>query len=217
MNQPDFPQNPDELFDVLLEDSTHTGIVKRRADVHRDGDWHRAIHVWVYGVGANGPFILFNRRSLNKDTWPGKLDVTVGGHLAAGETTDSAFREIEEEIGIDPAPGMLQPLFTRQAYGETERELQDVFLFRDDRPLQLYQPNPAELEGLVTISLRDALSLFRQEVTSLNAIELVAATRELTPLMVDETNLLPPSSFDYFLTIAQAIASELAGEFRLDV
>ena len=43
-------QDPDELFDVVDAGGNLTGIVKRRGDVHRDGDWHRAIHVWVIGV-----------------------------------------------------------------------------------------------------------------------------------------------------------------------
>src|SRR5665648_925233 len=78
--QPTFAQDPDELFDVITEDGAPTGIVKRRADVHRDGDWHRAIHVWVYGVEDSVPFLLFNLRGRHKDTWPGLLDVTVGAN-----------------------------------------------------------------------------------------------------------------------------------------
>ena len=36
----------------------------------------------------------------SKDTWPGALDVAVGGHLRAGETLAEAVREAEEEIGL---------------------------------------------------------------------------------------------------------------------
>ena len=73
------PQDPDELFDVVDERGQPTGVVKRRADVHRDGDWHRAVHVWIVGLDADEPFILFQRRSPGKDTWPGKLDATAAG------------------------------------------------------------------------------------------------------------------------------------------
>ena len=139
MNQPDFPQDPDELFDIVNADGTPTGEVKRRADVHRDGDWHRAVHIWIYGVDATGPFIVFNWRSMLKDTMPGRLDVTVGGHLGAGETVTDAFREIEEEIGAALDSTRFEFLFTRQAFGDTEREVQDVFLVRDDRNLASYQ------------------------------------------------------------------------------
>ncbi|HYP61526.1 MAG TPA: hypothetical protein VEQ36_13940, partial [Thermomicrobiales bacterium] len=74
-------QDPNELFDVVTWDGKPTGIQKRRADVHRDGDWHQAIHVWVMGRDHDGEFLILQRRSMAKDTSPGMLDPTVGGHL----------------------------------------------------------------------------------------------------------------------------------------
>jgi isopentenyldiphosphate isomerase len=214
MNQPDFPQNPDELFDVVNEDGTPTGVVKRRADVHRDGDWHRAIHVWVYGVNAGGPFVLFNRRGLLKDTYPGRLDVTVGGHLGAGESAEQAFREIHEEIGIEPDRDRMQFLCTRKAYGEVERELQDVYLYRDDRALAEYQPNPAELEGLVSMPLDSAIAVFSGETAASEAIMLPSGAREVAHITVSTELLLPPQHWAHYLGIARAIRAELADDPR---
>src|SRR5688572_13467258 len=34
-------QDPNEPFDVIHADGTPTGRVKTRAEIHRDGDWHR--------------------------------------------------------------------------------------------------------------------------------------------------------------------------------
>lgn len=209
MNQPDFPQDPDELFDVVTEDGVPTGIVKRRADVHRDGDWHRAIHVWVYGSDADGAFVLFNLRSRNKDTMPLRLDVTVGGHLGAGETVADAFREIEEEIGITVNEADLEFLFVRRALGETERELQDVYLVRIDRALADYRPNPAELEALVRITLPDVLKVCGNPQTSVSASALQAESGLIEPFQVDDRTLLPPRFLPYHLEIARAIAARL--------
>src|SRR5680860_4195 len=189
--QPAFAQDPDELFDVVHENGSPTGVVKRRADVHRDGDWHRAIHVWVYGANDLGPFLLMNQRGRHKDTWPGMLDVTVGGHLAAGETVEQAFREIEEEIGIVAEPSQMRLIGTRKAYGESERELQDVFLYRDDRPLNAYRPNPAELEGLVLISLADARAIFSSATSAVEARLLRASDLIVAPHMVTSRDLIP--------------------------
>lgn len=151
-------QDPDELFDVVTFDGKPTGVVKRRADVHRDGDWHRALHVWVVGIDEQGPFLTFQRRSLAKDTNPGKFDATVGGHYGAGESLDDALREVEEEIGIRVARTDLRFVGTRICIHEAEtgvrdRELQDVFLLRDDRPLTAFRPHPAELAALVRCPL----------------------------------------------------------------
>ncbi len=80
MAQRELAQDPSEPFDVITAAGTPTGRVKSRAEVHRDGDWHRAIHVWVAGVDEHGvPFLTVQRRSLHKDTWPGRFDATVGG------------------------------------------------------------------------------------------------------------------------------------------
>lgn len=210
--QPAFAQDPDELFDVITEDGTPTGIVKRRADVHRDGDWHRAIHVWVYGIDVGVPFLLYNLRGRHKDTWPSVLDVTVGGHLAAGETIEQAFREIEEEIGIAANPLQLQFLETRKAYGTIERELQDVFLYRDDRPLGDYRPNPAELEGLVRIALTNAMAIFSGQATSVEATTLNAHDLMVQPITVSPAILLPDRYHPYYLGIARAIENIIRNE-----
>lgn len=210
--QPNFAQDPDELFDVITENGAPTGVVKRRADVHRDGDWHRAIHVWVHGIEDGEPFLLYNLRGRHKDTWPGVLDVTVGGHLAAGETMEQAYREIEEEIGIAADPVRLQFLETRKAYGQVERELQDVFLYRDDRPLDQYRPNPAELEGLVRLAVTDAVSVFSGQSSSVEATVLDAASLAAASLKITSAILLPSHYFPYYLNIARAIERTLTGD-----
>ena len=50
-------QDPGEPFDIITADGRPTGRVKTRAEIHRDGDWHRAIHVWVAGVDDRGSAI----------------------------------------------------------------------------------------------------------------------------------------------------------------
>src|SRR4051812_30424750 len=42
-----------ELFDLYDADGAPLGLRKERALVHRDGDWHRSLHLWV--VLAEGP------------------------------------------------------------------------------------------------------------------------------------------------------------------
>jgi isopentenyldiphosphate isomerase len=210
-------QDPDELFDVVTADGAPTGITKRRADVHRDGDWHRAIHVWVYGIEDDVPFLLLNQRGQHKDTWPGVLDATVGGHLGAGETVEDAFREIEEEIGILADPANLRHVGTRPRSSEAmpgilDREIQEVFLLRDDRTLTAYWPNLAELEGLVRITLSDALRLFAEDVDRIPGTPLSAHDHTVTAIDVTRDMLLPVRVDRYFLRVAVAIDMLLRGE-----
>ncbi len=176
MGEDHVAQDPAERFDVVRADGAPTGRTKPRAAVHRDGDWHRSVHVWVYGRDETGtPFLLFQRRGLGKDTWPGRLDATVGGHLRAGETVDEALREVEEEIGVAAAPDSLRRLGTRISVSEEEgeffdRELQEVFLLRDERPLTAYRPNLAELAALVRFSLPELLIFLGGETGEITGV-----------------------------------------------
>ena len=89
--------NPDELFDVVDEDDKVIGVA-RRGDVHKQGLRHRAVHILVRR--ANGDVFL-QKRSLMKDSSPGKWDSSSSGHLDSGEGYErAAIRELEEELGI---------------------------------------------------------------------------------------------------------------------
>jgi isopentenyldiphosphate isomerase len=210
------PQDLDELFDVVDERGRPTGVVKRRADVHRDGDWHRAVHVWIIGLEGDEPFILFQRRSSGKDTWPDKLSVTVGGHLGAGETVTDAMREIEEELGIAPNLTGLQHIGTRVAVGERgpdwiDRELLEVFLLRDDRPLNAYAPAAAEVAALARFPLDPLLALFAGQRESGPATLLDAATGAIFPADLPLADFIPVTD-EYFARAARAARAALRGD-----
>jgi isopentenyldiphosphate isomerase len=215
-------QDPNERFDVVRADGTPTGITKRRADVHRDGDWHRAIHVWVTGVADGGePFLLFQRRSLHKDTWPGRLDATVGGHYRAGETLAETLRETEEEIGVTADLSRLRPLGVRVCANEAEpgiidHELQDVFLLRDDRPLTGYRPHPAELAALVRVDLNDLLALLGGEARTADADVFAPGDREIRRSSIGLDDFIPTID-RYFYRVAIAVAVAHRGDRHLAV
>jgi isopentenyldiphosphate isomerase len=142
----------DELLDVFDERGWHLGT-KRRADVHRDGDWHLAFHLWV--VNADG--VLFQRRARDKDSWPGFLDASAAGHLIAGEAIQDGLREADEELGAAYAFDDLESLGVHRVddperSGIVNRELQHVFAIRDDRPLEAWRDfDRVELDGLVLV------------------------------------------------------------------
>src|SRR3989344_4323298 len=91
-----------ELIDVLDEKGSKTGKTKTRADIHRDGDWHRTVHVWFINSKKE---LLLQRRSKNMEVFPNKWHISVGGHINSREDEISAaLRETKEEIGIDLLP-----------------------------------------------------------------------------------------------------------------
>lgn len=211
--------NPDELFDVLDVYGRATGRTKRRADVHRDGDWHRAFHCWVLDESESRA-LLFQRRGAHKDTWPSKLDVTVGGHYAHGETLRDVVREAEEEIGRAVALDDLIHLGTRVAVGGMEdgvddREIQDVFLWRSDAPLASYRPQPVEVTALERVALADALALFDGSVREV-ASRVLLPTGELRDGRVSRDDFVPTLD-RYFYRVAVAADLAARGYDRLVV
>lgn len=213
----DLAQDPDEPFDVVHADGTPTGRIKPRAQIHRDGDWHRAVHVWVAGVDGHGvPFLTFQRRSPRKDTWPNRYDATVGGHYRAGETLTDTLREVEEEIGSTTDALRLRPLGVRVCANEaepgiTDREIQDVFLLRDDRPLAAFQPNPAELAALVRFPLAALIPLLAGETAVLHGASLVPGASHVKPVTARLADFIPTID-RYFLRVAIATQAALRGE-----
>lgn len=204
-------QDPNELFDVVTENAEPTGRVKSRADVHRDGDWHRAVHIWVYGSSPDGAYLLMNQRGKHKDTWPLALDATVGGHLGAGETVEDAFREVQEEIGVLIDPARFEWVFQRKRSsgdlipGILDQEIQEVFIVRDDRPLTAFEPNVAELEGVVQVPLADAGRLFRGETNAATGVVLTATSGQTSPHTLTPEQLLVRGEDTYFIAVIEEI------------
>ncbi len=91
-----------ENLDILNEDGTISGVIKERSQVHRDGDLHRTSHVWIARKNnKSGMDILLQKRSQNKDSYPGCYDISSAGHIVAGcGFLDSAIRELKEELGL---------------------------------------------------------------------------------------------------------------------
>ena len=80
-----------------------------RGRAHREGIRHRTAHVWILRQREGRTEILLQKRSRNKDSFPGLYDTSSAGHIPAGdEPLDSALRELREELGIEARPEQLR-------------------------------------------------------------------------------------------------------------
>jgi isopentenyldiphosphate isomerase len=124
----------EEIFDVVNDRDEVMGQ-ERRAEIHRRGLKHRAVHVLVF----NGRGELFlQKRSLKKDCFPGAWDSSAAGHLDAGESYDAcAVREVREELGWELA-GPPERLFKIAACPETGQEFVWVYRCQAEGPFALH-------------------------------------------------------------------------------
>lgn len=154
-----------ERFDVYDSSGHFTGRTQRRDIVHRSGSWHRAFHCWiVVSRDEASPSILLQRRSAMKDTWPNRLDVSVGGHFSAGETINDVLREMAEEVGQTTTLSSLVHLGRRVSVnamqpGVRDNELQEVYLWQSPVRFGEFQPDPQEVSGLALVAISDMIDL----------------------------------------------------------
>ena len=193
--------DPNELLEVFDRSGAPTGRAKPRAAIHVDGDWHVAFHCWILRRG--GRQVLLQRRSLLKDTFAGCWDAAAAGHWRFGESPSEAAREIAEELGIDVEFDRLQyhgreRSARRLPNGLIDRELHQVYLLCDDRPLAAYRPDPAEVMGLAAFEVADLVALVSGQLALGNAVEAVSVkgdgSLEPTTVCVQREDLVPYSA-----------------------
>jgi isopentenyl-diphosphate Delta-isomerase len=129
----------EEIFDVVNE---RDEVIDRRprAEVHRLGLKHRAVHVLVFNSRGE---VFLQKRSMQKDTAKGKWDSSSSGHVDAGEDYDAcAVRELHEEIGLRVTQTP-ERLFKINACVETGWEFCWVYCCESAGPFTL---NPEEIE-----------------------------------------------------------------------
>lgn len=161
-----------EYVDVLDCAGRTTGETMSRDEAHRVGAWHGAFHCFIIYELAGRGYALFQKRSAQKKIAPGKFDISVGGHYAAGEGAEAAGpRETREELGLTVAFKDLVSLGRRVFVycldpGVREYEFQDVFML----PKEIYVSELAlqreELEGVVQMDLEQGLALFSGRTAS---------------------------------------------------
>lgn len=70
-----------EYLDIVDETGRPTGEKLSREIAHRDGVLHRTAHVWVIRSSAGGYDVLLQKRSMEKESFPGLFDTFSKNHL----------------------------------------------------------------------------------------------------------------------------------------
>lgn len=87
-----------ELLDLYTKERILTNVQISRGVRVPKGYYRLVVHVCIFNEKGE---MLIQKRTPNKK-WANKWDISVGGCVTAGETSNlSAEREIKEEIGLD--------------------------------------------------------------------------------------------------------------------
>ena len=129
-----------EYFDVCDEHGLPTGEIVERSVAHREGILHRTAHVWIIRVRDGERQVLLQKRSADKDSYPGMYDTSSAGHIPAGkEPLESALRELEEELGLHAKEeqltfiGYFRTQYEEEFHGKPFRDngMISVFVYRE--------------------------------------------------------------------------------------
>ena len=154
-----------ELFDVRDSEGNVTGVARERELVHLNGDPHGTSHIWVVRENASGGWdVLLQKRSRDKDSYPGCYDVSSAGHLQAGDDfLPAALRELEEELGLRARAEDLEFVGFRRAYREAffggrlfkDHEISAIYIYRKPVETSALRLQKEELESVMWMDLAD--------------------------------------------------------------
>tara|TARA_B100000795_G_scaffold179913_1_gene136196 strand:- start:1561 stop:2103 length:543 start_codon:yes stop_codon:yes gene_type:complete len=178
----------DELIDILTPEGKPTQKTALKSEAHKNGWFHATVHIWLF---TSDKKILLQKRALTKKVFPGIWDISVAGHIAAGEEIlEAAKREIFEEIGLQLNDKDLIKIGTRIHQVTHENGIQDnehhhVFI--------------AELK--VSVS---ELTMQEEEVAGLELwnLKILKETKNLE-------NVLLPRFHEYYVSVYDKIISHL--------
>ncbi|CAG7621753.1 Isopentenyl-diphosphate Delta-isomerase [Paenibacillus solanacearum] len=200
-----------ERFEIYDEQMNPIGTATR-TETHARGYWHRTFQCWIWDRSGDKPALLFQERHMEKDTFPGLLDISSAGHLTAGEGIEDGVRELEEELGLQASLDQLVPcgIYKYEKFlssGLIDREFCHVFVLEGRLALDEYKLQPDEVTGLYWMPLEDVRRLAEgQPLTwQLSGVSLQAdGTLRPSEKTVSAADFVPHQR-DYFEMILQAI------------
>jgi isopentenyldiphosphate isomerase len=181
--------NPLEMLEVIDENDNVVGL-ETRAKIHQDGLLHREIHIWFLTPNEE---IIFQHRSKDKDTYPDKLDATVGGHVEPKMSyEETAIKECKEETGIDINLNKLLLLtkMRNKSFDEvtklTNNTIRSQYAYLYEGPISDLQVEEGKAEGFEAWKINDLPNLSEEDKSKFiphilgeNMLELFNRAKEL--------------------------------------
>jgi len=160
----------DERIDIVTAEGLPTGKTALKSDIHKQGWYHNTVHLWLYTESGE---ILLQQRSHKKAIHPLLWDVSVAGHIDAGESFETAaLREAREEIGIRLQASNLMHIGTKLHKGEYQNgqikdyEFHQIFIAPLKVPLKHLEIDTEEVEAIKLVSFQEFLDLLDNSETN---------------------------------------------------
>ena len=160
-----------EILDIVDDNGQPTGEVIDRVTAHREGILHRTSHVWLVRIKDGRQQVLLQKRSEEKDSYPGCYDISSAGHIPAGvDFVPSALRELKEELGVEVQAedlvycGQRKFHFEEIFHGERfkDNQVSKVFCLWLDREAEDFAVQKSEIDYVKWFDLDEAVAAVEQ-------------------------------------------------------
>lgn len=142
-----------ELWDLYDEQRNPTGQTMIRGDAVPVGSYRLVIHVCIFN--SKGQLLIQQRQPFKKG-WPNLWDVTVGGAVCAGESSqEGAHRELLEEIGLDISFERSVPAFS----STFSQGFDDIYILHLDPELNALKLQESEVQAVRWADRDEILSM----------------------------------------------------------
>lgn len=104
-----------ELFDLYDVNRKPLGITMERGSAQPSGTFRMVVHICIFSTDGK---MLCQKRVASKKVFPNKWDLSCGGCVDSGETSQqAAIRETKEELGLTLPADTLPALTVHFNYG----------------------------------------------------------------------------------------------------
>lgn len=180
----------DETIDIVDKNGLPSGETALKSVIHTKGYLHNTAHIWFYTDEGQ---ILLAQRAASKSIYPLLWDVSVAGHIDAGESIENgAIREIKEEIGLKIKQTDLEKIgvfecFQSYPNGIKDNEFHNTYIVPLRLPIASLIPQDEEVNALKLVSMYDFLDLLENSKTNGHFVA---------------------SNYDYYIKVSEAILNK---------
>ena len=158
----------DEFLNIIDDRARITSASKPRSLVHRDGELHPTVHIWMIKRRDMGVFVLLQKRAHEKDINPDCYDVSAAGHVSQGdEFRYTALKEVHEELGLDIERSKLEFIGLKKAeYSKGDihdNELVAVYICRESINIEDLVLQSSEVSEVCWAEIDELLSIMKYE------------------------------------------------------